>query len=399
MKRIGLDIVQPIVPAYRVPLFTRLAARPDLDMSVQCSVRHPFGMPSVAMDIPDYFSDRRMTVLSPLRLVWQSGLRLIKARGPGDVLVICGDVHYLSNLPLIHQARRQGVGIVWWGHSWSATSRKFLMPIRMAIMRRCADVVLLYMDSGVDMFCEYGYPAYRLFSADNTIDLSPVQRARDAWSADALQAFARREDIEGRDVLLFVSELTHKTRLDLAIAALADPRLRARNSLLVVIGDGVMRATYEKAARSHGVCDRIRWMGRIHQQDRLAPWFLSARMLVYPGSIGLSIIHAFGYGLPVITHSNDWHQMPEFSILREGQNGMTFTEGSSRALADTAMRLLEAPEMRDHMSRCARETVEQRYTMDNMVEKFDAAIQAASAFSLINRPDGRTAARSTAVAY
>ena len=45
----------------------------------------------------------------------------------------------------------------------------------------------------------------------------------------------------------------------------------------------------------------VRWLGSIYDEAQLAPWFLTADAFVYPGAIGLSVLHAMGYGLPVVT--------------------------------------------------------------------------------------------------
>ena len=65
--------------------------------------------------------------------------------------------------------------------------------------------------------------------------------------------------------------------------------------------------------------DSIRWLGALYEQEVMAPWFLSAKVFVYPGYIGLSIMHAMGYGLPVITHDNMDNQSPEVAALRNGK--------------------------------------------------------------------------------
>ena len=45
--------------------------------------------------------------------------------------------------------------------------------------------------------------------------------------------------------------------------------------------------------------DLVGDLGSIYDEIELAPWFLTADAFVYPENIGLSILHAFGYGLPV----------------------------------------------------------------------------------------------------
>ena len=40
------------------------------------------------------------------------------------------------------------------------------------------------------------------------------------------------------------------------------------------------------------------------------------RIFVYPGEVGLSLIHAMAYGLPCLVHSDRLKHMPEISISK-----------------------------------------------------------------------------------
>jgi glycosyltransferase involved in cell wall biosynthesis len=110
----------------------------------------------------------------------------------------------------------------------------------------------------------------------------------------------------------------------------------------------------------------------------MAPWFLTAKAFVYPGYIGLSNMHAMGYGLPVITHRNMSNQSPEVAVLQEGMNGLLFEEGNANHLAKMMHRLGSCEEVRVALSRRASETVAAEFTLHEMVRRFWAALEAAS---------------------
>ena len=111
----------------------------------------------------------------------------------------------------------------------------------------------------------------------------------------------------------------------------------------------------------------------------MAPWFLSAKVFVYPGYIGLSIMHAMGYGLPVITHHNMSNQSPEVSALRDGENGMFCQEHDSKDLSDRMIELLNNDGLRSRMSDRALQTATEEFTMGEMVRRFVVAARSASA--------------------
>ena len=183
--------------------------------------------------------------------------------------------------------------------------------------------------------------------------------------------------MSGRTVILVCSALRPKTRLDLLISALADETLIRWKPLVVIIGDGPQREVYRQKVSDEGVGEYVRWLGMRRKQDELAPWFLSAQVYVYPGAVGLGLIHAMAYGLPAIVHGNDKHQMPEFEVMEDGKTGLTFEENS---VADLVRKLdyafLHPAEMKE-MGDYAKDKVLSKYSMRQMISNYCGAIEAA----------------------
>ena len=161
------------------------------------------------------------------------------------------------------------------------------------------------------------------------------------------------------------------------IKALVDDRLK--NAQLVVIGDGPEKANWQTLAADLGVKDRVTWIPGTRNQMDMAPWFLKAKLFVYPGSIGLSILHSFSYALPVVTHGNAAHQMPEFEVMEDGKTGACFAEGDLEDMIDKISSLLSDEPRRSKMGRYCQGLALGEYTMDNMIHNFCQAIESAAA--------------------
>ena len=101
-------------------------------------------------------------------------------------------------------------------------------------------------------------------------------------------------------------------------------------------------------------------------------------LLVHPGAIGLSLLHAFGYGLPVVTHGNAEHHGPEFAVFEEGRSGRTYPEDDPQALASATIELLHDQAARARMKRHVQDIVKTQYNSDVMVERFVAAAKRAA---------------------
>lgn len=380
-KKIGVDIVQPIVPEYRVALFDGLAEVTELDIAVQASQRMGRDA-SVPLRKAAYDYKHSMVCIGRLPLFWQCGLRLRNARKRGDVLVVCGDLHQISSLPLILRARAKGIGVIWWGHHVSAKPKALFVALRLMIARIMADCMLCYTEQGRTFLVNRGFAPNRVFATGNTIDLSKVEEATHTWEPGKLAVFKRTHGIEGSDVLLFCSVLRKKTRLDVLIRALAELKRRGNNPKCVIIGDGEMREVCQRLADDIGVANQIIWTGAIRDQMMLAPWFLSASIFVYPGPIGLSLIHAFSYGLPVVVNDNTSNHGPEYAIFSNGENGMAFREDDPVDLACVVEHMLSDPARMKRMGNVGRTTIFQDYSMSQMVCRFKEAILACSQLKL-----------------
>lgn len=378
-RRMIVHLTQPVVAHYRVPFFNMLADLPDVELRVYAA-RRDLGADSIQSieDLPYSDLGHSWVAIAPRGvLLWQRGLGKIPLGRTGDVLVVSGNLRCLPNYLLMLRAARTGMGLVWWSHGISRHSKPLAQRLRMAVMG-AVDAVLLYTEEEVSLYRERGLSPEKLFATNNTVDERPIRKAIEAWPSDRLAAFQREQGIEGDNLFLFCGRLKPLAHLDLALWALRKLVRRGIHGELAVIGDGSEHQRLCKMAADLGVAQRVRWLGGIYDQMLLAPWFLSARALVHPGPIGLSLLHAMNYGLPVITHGNRVNHMPEISALEEGRNGLVFAEYNPTDLADKIALVLADPSLRQELSQGALATVTKQYCLQRMVDGFMDAVRYAS---------------------
>lgn len=358
-----IRIFQPIVPEYRVALFNGVGRRYGADVEVWASdgagQDKSYPLETLHSDYAHPFKS-----LGPLR--WQKGLSL-RGLKKGDVIVVCGDVHQLSSLWIAAKARLCGIGVVWWGHHKTATSRRLGVWIRLAIAKFLSDVFLCYTNTGVKYLERCGFKRGRVFATGNTIDQEPIKKAiaKVLNHSDAQTLLA--------PYVLCCGVLREKVKLDLFLKAMTDSRLQGVS--LVVIGDGPMKSRWQALAGSLGVANRVRWIAGTRDQEVMAPWFLGAKAFVYPGAIGLSILHSFSYALPVITHDNADRQMPEFEVMEDGKTGFCFAEDDIEELTACCNALLSNEEKRLEMSRYCQYVAFNQYSMKQMINNYCSALE------------------------
>lgn len=362
------------VPEYRVPLYEGVGRRYPGRVDIQASQFQDGDSPLFQIDGVACDYEHKLSKFGPFYI--ERGLSIAGLRR-GDVLVIDGNVRNILLMLLLVKARIKGLRVVWWAQHWTFGSNVFNLWLRILISRILSDVYLCYTKSGIDFLEKRGYQRNRLFATGNTIDLESIKKATECWTKLKLEEFRKSNGLMNKNVLLLCGVLREKVRLQQLLEALSDARLAEKALVLVVIGDGACKEKWKSLSSSLKVDSKIIWVSAIRDQMKLAPWFLSADAFVYPGAIGLSILHAFSYGLPVLTHDNVKNQGPEYEAMNNGVTGLTFRENDVKDLAEKIEYLLNSSEERQKMGRCAKELVFEKYSMSTMVDNFCNAVEAA----------------------
>ena len=378
-----IRIIQRWIPDYRMALLRGVgsrypgsvevwAAKEDLGVSVI--------VPAVMCDYSHY-----VTRWGPLQ--WQHS---VSAKGlmRGDVLVICGDIHNISVLIAALVAKARGVGVVWWGHHASANANLRKVKIRIAIAKILADVFLCYTQQGVEYLTKRGVRKDRVFATGNTIDTDSIKIETTKFLNNSMKSFQMVNNLKGKRVLAFCGSLRLHTGLELLIKALKTLNCKDNSYHLVVIGDGAERLKLSEYANSIGSSHFITWTGDLRGQDKVAPWLLSSDLFVYPGRVGLSIVHAMAYGLPAILNDNSTDQGPEYTVFEPDVMGYTFREGDDKDLAAKIAKAYDSGRLKE-MGLKAREKIMNEYSMSQMIDRFCNAIEIAHGCVLGNNNNAK----------
>ena len=216
--------------------------------------------------------------------------------------------------------------------------------------------------------------------AFNCLDQAPIQEARRHWLAnpEGLADFRRRHNLnhgENHPTLLFVSRLEAANRLDLLLEAAAMLRGDYPKIQIVIIGKGEAEPELRAQSQALGLSEQVYFPGAIYDEVQLAPWFLSADVFCYPVNIGLSLLHAFGYGLPVVTSDRLQSQGPEIEALRPEENGLLYAHDNATALSLALRRLITDRALNQRLSEHALRTATEEFTLEHMVDGMEAAVR------------------------
>ncbi|MHC5004251.1 MAG: glycosyltransferase, partial [Planctomycetota bacterium] len=321
------------LPRYRLPAFDLLGRQEGIELTI---FAHPDRQGGGAIEGLAFRYEPRETRGSRIPGLWHQPVQL-EAVDPDrfDFVVLPWNTRCRTLRPALRLARRRGVPVALWGHGVSKRPGRIRDALRLRAGRRAGAVLVYTHTVAKHLVDRAGFTPDQVFVAQNAIDQRPVRRARNAWTDDRarLDAFRAEHRLVPDRTVIHVSRLLAENRPDLLLHGVDELRRDLPDCHLVLIGDGPERGRLQRLAGELDISDHVTFAGPIYDDDALAPWMLSAAVFGYPVNIGLSIMHAFGYGLPVVTSADMRSHGPEIEALEPGHTGLLYRDGDARDMA------------------------------------------------------------------
>ncbi len=301
-------------------------------------------------------------------------------RNPPDVVMCIANMSQLTELAALFVCKILRIRFVWWTHGYDhdPVRSRLLQAFKnrwMIFLFRQADAVITFSNAGRDYVVTQGLPASKVFCAPNTLDTDRLlESATNVNKRFSKQEIACELGIDANDqFVLFSGRLLKGKRLEDAILAMAKVRQELPRAHLLVIGDGSERLWLSQLAKDvlSGGCS---FFGEVFDEDQLAKMFSIAEVFIMPGYVGLAIVHAFCFGLPLITERVENHS-PEVQYLHDGYNGYCVDVGDVDGLASHLRELLTDHMKQEVMSKNALDTIEQEANIGLMLRRMATALE------------------------
>ncbi|MBO6512880.1 MAG: glycosyltransferase [Phycisphaerales bacterium] len=277
-----------------------------------------------------------------------------------DTLIMLGNPTWPTTWLAAILGRIRGKQILFWTHGWlkeeSGTKALFRTTFN-----KLAHGLLLYGHRAKDLAIKAGIKPERLHVIYNSLDceLQDEARAR-IQPTDRVETrnklFAEHAD---RPVLINITRLQPHKRLDLLIDAAAILKEQGKPVNVLIVGDGEERQALEQRAQEQDVT--AVFTGALYEEYEIGCMLNAADIAVMPGPVGLLVMHALAYGVPVITNNNFDTQMPEFEAIKQGLTGDFFTLEDLDSLVASIQRTLDSTTTYEQRYTQAREPIDHRY--------------------------------------
>jgi glycosyltransferase involved in cell wall biosynthesis len=171
--------------------------------------------------------------------------------------------------------------------------------------------------------------------------------------------------------LLCVGRMVPKKGFDVLIRALAEPALRQRDVVAVMVGDGDEKLAWQALAQGLGVASCLRWVGSIPKTE-IGAYYNLADILINPSvsrpadGLNVCVLDAMSCGKPVIGSTVAGNSL----AIVEGETGLIVPEQEPAALAQAIAHLADEPSLRAHMGVAARRRIESELGWPHLAERY-----------------------------
>ena len=349
-------ILQPSVPHYRIDFFDRLYAVYGSRLSVYHSPISTETYHAFTREWSIGFGK----ILSIFNIKWQIGVSLIPVE-KNTLIVVPSDLHYLSTIFLIVKARWKKAKVVSWGH-YLAPKQSAIKYLMRKLFWHICDANIFYTDVEFKSYCKRYKNIKNVYYLNNGLDY------------DSISANVEKYEPQNRtNSIVFIGRITKKSCFNLLLDALEylpDPK-----PLVNVIGNAANDPNSSDLI-NHKNNTNIVWNGILLRECDIAKIMNKSFIFVYPGSVGLSLMHAMSYGLPSIIHDDQSNHMPEAGPFFENNCGIKFEDNSAISLAKAIEYSMSNQDLLREFSANANYLASEKYNTKNMAINFMKMVDA-----------------------
>lgn len=313
MNKKRIAILQPEVPHYRDEFFTLLRQR------CECSDIYIYN--SVADAKKNGFkinTDELMPIANKTLqgFLWYNPKPLLSKKY--DTLVLMLHFAHLTTWLFLFTKFIHRKKIILYGQGISV--KRYLMEEKnpdwkLKWMIALADGVWVYMPKEEKQW-QSVFPKKKIVALNNTITgMEEIVKYRPACEImDLKEKYAIKEE----RILIFCARFTSSyRRVDLFIETVK--RLDKKRFGFIIIGDGANKPDFS-------IYTNVYDFGAVYDAEIKRELFTISDIYFQPGWVGLSIVEAMGYGLPIFTikRSEETLQCVEYSYIQNDENGRTF---------------------------------------------------------------------------
>jgi glycosyltransferase involved in cell wall biosynthesis len=300
--------------------------------------------------------------------IWQN-VPWIEIYKEYDYIFIDGNPRVLNHFLMASIYPLLGKKIILWSMVHSFKDNKMNEWLRVNWMRMFKNH-FLYNEGEIKYLTSIGFRNKTMMAMNNGLDQERIDVEIEKWPQEKLIEW--RLDTYGEDFkfdIITLGRLLPNKYEDL-FYALKEIRKKYPLIKCCIIGDGVAKESLLKLREELGLSENIHFAGALYLESELCPYMLSSKMCVHPTAMGLTIMHVFGYSLPVVTHDEYSKHGPEIVAMQDGQNGLLYKYNDNTDMVSKILMLMDDSILLNRLSKNANKLVKEKYNTNMMANNF-----------------------------
>jgi glycosyltransferase involved in cell wall biosynthesis len=165
---------------------------------------------------------------------------------------------------------------------------------------------------------------------------------------------------------VFVGRLTPQKAPEFLVDTWASIPWKAVANKLLLIGEGEKQMLLEKRIKENGLEDSVVLTGKV---ENVEDYLKAADVFILPSvteGMSMALLEAMATGLPIVAS----RVSGTVDVIKDGENGLLFESGDREGLIRCLRAVTASSALREGLGEKARETVEQRFSLDRMVDRY-----------------------------
>lgn len=279
--------------------------------------------------------------------------------------ILTGEPHCISTWIILLINRLTGRKSYLWSHGWYG-NESGLKKIIKKLFFGLSNIVLLYGDYARNLMIEEGFNPKKLVTIYNSLDYdTQIQIRKDL----IITSIYKNHFANQYPVLLYIGRIQNRKKIELLIDAIKELHIRKSPCNLILIGKHTDETNIQELVTEYGLDEYVWHFGPCYDESVLSELIFNADLCVVPGDIGLTVMHSYVYGLPVVTHNNFSNHGPEFEAIEANVTGDFFIEDSVEDLCIKIKNWINIDEeKRDSIRKKCYMVIQDKYNPNKQIE-------------------------------
>ena len=319
-----------LAPHYRSAIYKLMDSELNCDFYFGDQVGTPIKLMNVD-ELSGYKKTVKNIFILNKKYKWQKGVaHLIFKRY--KFFIIDGDTNFLSSWVIALFARILNKKVFIWMHGLKSMEElHWRSKLRIYPLYHLSHIFLMYGDYSCKIMIQKGFNPQKMYPIYNSLDYDKQLPIRQGLHKTVIYSNHFQNELP---VLVYIGRIQKVKKIDLILMAMIILKQKEIHCNLVIIGDNADNLSFTRKISDSGLESNVWLYGPSYIEETTGELIYNADVCISPGNVGLTAMHCFTYGTPVITNNNFETQMPEFEVIEPGVNGDFFEEDNAWDLAD-----------------------------------------------------------------